>query len=127
MPTASSLVWARRCMPFDKLVRLPAECVVVAKTVNSEFAAIAHQTKPIFGVQFHPELEHTPRGTETLRNFSVVIYGLIDNRLMRLNECDEVKATLQEHLDMNLTVVDRSKLFLSRLKGIKEPEKERAI
>ncbi|KAG6029538.1 GMP synthase (glutamine-hydrolyzing) [Claviceps citrina] len=168
---------------FDKLVRLPAEFVVVAKTVNSEFAGIAHQTKPIFGVQFHPELEHTPRGTEILRNFSVDICGaqpnwvmsdfieqeitrirklvgdtaqviggvsggvdstvaaelmkeaigdrfhaiLIDNGLMRLNECEEVKATLQEHLGINLTVVDGSELFLSRLKGIKEPEKKRKI
>ena len=34
---------------FDKLVHLPKGFVVVAKTANSEFAGIAHQTKPIFG------------------------------------------------------------------------------
>lgn len=34
---------------FDKLVRLPEGFVVVAKTANSEFAGIAHQTKPVFG------------------------------------------------------------------------------
>ncbi|KAL6825902.1 class I glutamine amidotransferase-like protein [Trichoderma sp. SZMC 28015] len=64
---------------FDKLVRLPEGFVVVAKTANSEFAGIAHQTKPIFGVQFHPELEHTPRGKELLRNFSVDICGAQPN------------------------------------------------
>ncbi|KAJ4855434.1 glutamine amidotransferase class-I domain-containing protein [Trichoderma breve] len=64
---------------FDKLVRLPEGFVVVAKTANSEFAGIAHQTKPIFGVQFHPELEHTPRGSELLRNFSVDICGAQPN------------------------------------------------
>ncbi|OPB46597.1 GMP synthase [glutamine-hydrolyzing] [Trichoderma guizhouense] len=64
---------------FDKLVRLPEGFAVVAKTANSEFAGIAHQTKPIFGVQFHPELEHTPRGKELLRNFSVDICGAQPN------------------------------------------------
>lgn len=34
---------------FDKLVRLPEGFVVIAKTANSEFAGIAHKTKPIFG------------------------------------------------------------------------------
>lgn len=37
---------------FDKLVRLPDGFVVVAKTLNSEFAGIAHQEKPIFGAFF---------------------------------------------------------------------------
>lgn len=43
---------------FDKLVKLPEGFVTVASTQNSEYAGIAHQTKPIYGVQFHPELEH---------------------------------------------------------------------
>ncbi|KAJ5633496.1 GMP synthase [Penicillium herquei] len=60
---------------FDKLVTLPAGFVVIAATKNSEFAGIAHEEKPIFGVQFHPELEHTPCGTDILRNFSVNICG----------------------------------------------------
>ncbi|KAJ5721163.1 GMP synthase [Penicillium malachiteum] len=60
---------------FDKLVTLPAGFVVIAATKNSEFAGIAHEEKPIFGVQFHPELEHTPCGTDILRNFSVDICG----------------------------------------------------
>ena len=38
---------------FDKLVRLPEGFVVIAKTTNSEFAGIAHQTKPIFGAFSH--------------------------------------------------------------------------
>lgn len=42
---------------FDKLVRLPEGFVVVAKTANSEFAGIAHQSKPIFGVFVHHKLD----------------------------------------------------------------------
>ncbi|KAJ5178088.1 GMP synthase [Penicillium coprophilum] len=60
---------------FDKLVSLPTGFVVVGATTNSEYAGIAHEEKPIFGVQFHPELEHTPRGSDILRNFSVDICG----------------------------------------------------
>lgn len=46
---------------------------------------------------------------------------------MRLNECEQVKETLQKHLEINLTVVDGAELFLSRLKGIREPEKKRKV
>lgn len=46
---------------------------------------------------------------------------------MRLNECQQVKETLEKHLGINLTVVDGADLFLSRLKGVREPEKKRKI
>jgi hypothetical protein len=46
---------------------------------------------------------------------------------MRLNECQQVKETLMEHLGINLTVVDGADLFLGRLKGVTEPEKKRKI
>jgi len=46
---------------------------------------------------------------------------------MRLNECEQVKETLEEHLGINLTVVNGAELFLGRLKGVAEPEKKRKI
>lgn len=46
---------------------------------------------------------------------------------MRLNECAQVKETLQQHLGINLTIVDGADLFLGRLKGITEPERKRKI
>lgn len=52
---------------------------------------------------------------------------LVDNGVMRLNECETSKTLLQEHLNINLTLVDASELFLSRLKGVIEPEKKRKI
>lgn len=60
---------------FDKLVKLPEGFTILASTPNSEFAGIAHETKPVFGVQFHPEVEHTPRGVELFKNFAVDICG----------------------------------------------------
>ncbi len=41
----------------------------VAASGRNDVAAIEHDTKPLFGVQFHPEVAHTPRGGEILRNF----------------------------------------------------------
>ncbi len=52
---------------------------------------------------------------------------LVDNGLMRLNECQQVKETLGKHLGINLTVVDAVDLFLGRLQGVIEPEKKRKI
>src|ERR1700744_396731 len=52
---------------------------------------------------------------------------LVDNGLTRLNECKDVKNTLEKHLGINLTVVDGAELFISRLKGVADPEKKRKI
>src|SRR5215203_2953933 len=53
----------------DKLTRLPRDFVVVATTENSNYAAIEHPRRKFFGLQFHPEVVHTPRGKEILTNF----------------------------------------------------------
>jgi GMP synthase (glutamine-hydrolysing) len=63
----------------DKLSQLPAGFVTIATTANSPYASIAHESKPIYGVQFHPEVTHTLRGTELLRNFAVGICGAKQN------------------------------------------------
>ncbi|OJJ81486.1 GMP synthase (glutamine-hydrolyzing) [Aspergillus glaucus CBS 516.65] len=59
----------------DKLAKLPDNFEVIATTDNAPFAGIASTTKPYFGIQFHPEVTHTPRGTEILKNFAVDICG----------------------------------------------------
>jgi GMP synthase (glutamine-hydrolysing) len=50
---------------------------------------------------------------------------LVNNGVMRLNECEQVQNTLTEHLGINLTVVDASQQFLDGLKGIEDPEQKR--
>jgi GMP synthase (glutamine-hydrolysing) len=42
---------------------------VLAKSPNAPVAAFRHRSRPLFGVQFHPEVVHTPRGAEIIHNF----------------------------------------------------------
>ena len=53
----------------------PAGYTVVARSDNSPVAAFEHRAKPLYGVQFHPEVAHTPRGGEILHNFLFGICG----------------------------------------------------
>src|SRR2546430_9631685 len=53
----------------DNLTRLPKGFVSVATTENSEYAAIENRAANAYGLQFHPEVVHTPRGREIYSNF----------------------------------------------------------
>ncbi len=53
----------------DQVQSLPDEFESLAATDTCPFAAVRHKTKPFFGVQFHPEVTHTPHGTDILGNF----------------------------------------------------------
>lgn len=57
----------------DKLSNLPEEYTVVATTQSSPYAGIAHQSNELYGIQFHPEVTHTPKGTKVIENFAVKI------------------------------------------------------
>jgi GMP synthase (glutamine-hydrolysing) len=59
----------------DRVLRLPPGFVVLATSDNSPFAAVRHASRPIYGVQFHPEVAHTEGGAETLGNFVHRICG----------------------------------------------------
>ncbi len=53
----------------DKVLELPKGFLSVASTENSPYAAIRHEQKEIFGLQFHPEVMHTEYGSQLLGNF----------------------------------------------------------
>ncbi len=53
----------------DRVETAGTDWQVLAKSGNTPVAAFRHRTKPLFGVQFHPEVAHTPRGPEILQNF----------------------------------------------------------
>ena len=53
----------------DRVISLPAGFHTVAHTTAAPFAAIADETRRYYGVQFHPEVMHTPDGAKLLQNF----------------------------------------------------------
>jgi GMP synthase (glutamine-hydrolysing) len=166
----------------DKLTRLPRGFKPVAVTENSPYAAIEHRARKFFGVQFHPEVAHTPRGREIIANFvhsicgcgrdwtmrhyvnqaveeirkqvgpEQVILGLsggvdssvaaallhkaigvqltcifVNNGLLRAREAETVQDVFGKHFHIKLKYVDASKRFLTKLRGVTDPERKRKI
>src|SRR6267143_983237 len=66
----------------DKLTKLPHGFKSVATTDNSDYAAVEHRSRKFFGLQFHPEVVHTPRGSEIISNFVHHICGCSRNWTM---------------------------------------------
>ncbi|HWB60670.1 MAG TPA: glutamine-hydrolyzing GMP synthase, partial [Chthoniobacteraceae bacterium] len=166
----------------DKLTKLPKGFVTVATTDNSDFAAIEDPKRRIFGLQFHPEVAHTPRGKEILQNFVYTICGckmdwtmgsfidqtcaeirqqvggdhvvlglsggvdssvaaallhkaigdqltciFVNNGVLRHNEAEAVQRVFGENFRIKLKYVDATRRFLTKLKGVTDPEKKRKI
>ena len=59
----------------DRVKRIPEGFRVVAVSEGAPFAGIADETRRFYGVQFHPEVVHTPDGADLLRNFTHRIAG----------------------------------------------------
>ena len=59
-------VWASH---GDNVDAVPSGYTLTAASPNAAVAGIRHLKKPVFGVQFHPEVAHTPRGREIIANF----------------------------------------------------------
>ena len=59
----------------DSIVKLPEEFQTTASTENTKVAATVNKDKKFFGVQFHPEVQHTQQGKTILRNFLFDICG----------------------------------------------------
>jgi len=57
----------------DKVAELPKGFKRLAHTLNTEFAAIGNLEKKVYGVQFHPEVVHTPKGIDMIKNFLYIV------------------------------------------------------
>lgn len=164
----------------DAAESLPNGFEVIGHTESSFAAAIANRQKLIYGIQFHPEVVHTEKGVQVLRNFVLnickakqdwtlenfidstvseiskidgnVLCGIsggvdstvaalliqkaigtrlkcvfVDNGLLRLSEEKEVEEMFKNNFGMNFTAINAKERFLSRLKGIADPEQKRKI
>jgi len=69
---ASTMVWASH---GDQVGQLGDDFISLATTRTCPFAAVRHRKKKFFGVQFHPEVAHTPKGPLILKNFLYDICG----------------------------------------------------
>jgi GMP synthase (glutamine-hydrolysing) len=101
----------------DVATTLSADFIALAKTAHCPYAAVRHRTKPFYGVQFHPEVTHTPSGNQIIRNFlySVcgcqgdwqvghVIHDIVDGIRRRVGESDRVICALSGGVDSSVTV-----------------------
>ncbi len=165
----------------DGVSTVPNGFIGTAVTDNCTYAAIENEQKKLYGVQFHPEVEHTDGGREVIRKFlfdvcgtsgdyklddyletqikqirervgnSGVLLGLsggvdssvaaamlsiaipnqltcifVDHGFMRLNEGDEIERAFKNR-KLNFVRVNAQERFLSKIKGIKDPERKRKI
>lgn len=166
----------------DKVTKLPAGFITVAKSQNSPYAAIANNKRRLYGLQFHPEVHHTPNGKQIISNFvhgicgcgrnwtmksfiensieeirarvgkDKVVLGLsggvdssvaaalihkaigdqlicvfVNNGVLRKGEAESVQRVFGEHLKMKLVYTDATRIFLSKLRGVTNPERKRKI
>jgi len=68
----STMVWASH---GDQVSKLPSDFEKLASSPTCPYAAVRYKKKKFFGVQFHPEVTHTPKGPVILKNFLYDICG----------------------------------------------------
>jgi GMP synthase (glutamine-hydrolysing) len=73
IPLGLQAVWMSH---GDRIETLPAGFIPLARSDNTPIAALGDLERKYFGVQFHPEVHHTPGGKEILRNFSLEVCGV---------------------------------------------------
>lgn len=81
----------------DRVMAAPEGFHVIATSPGAPFAAIADEARRFYGVQFHPEVVHTPRGALLLKNFTHEIAGMKSDWTMAAFK-DEAIARIREQV-----------------------------
>ncbi|HEX7346345.1 MAG TPA: glutamine-hydrolyzing GMP synthase [Candidatus Limnocylindrales bacterium] len=82
----------------DSITRLPEGFVSTAQTDATPFAGLEAPDRNLYGIQFHPEVVHTPRGKDVLRNFVQGIAG-IEPSWTAANFIDTTVAGIRDRVD----------------------------
>ena len=80
----------------DRVTALPPGFHVVGESAHAPFAVIADETRRFYGVMFHPEVVHTPRGAALLRNFVQHIAGVAADWNMKAFRAEAVARIRQQ-------------------------------
>jgi GMP synthase (glutamine-hydrolysing) len=64
-----SIVWESH---NDEVTKISSDFIHLAESENCTYQAIKHKTKPFYGIQFHPEVEHTEYGLQIFKNFLTI-------------------------------------------------------
>ena len=82
----------------DSITRLPEGFHATAQTDSTPFAGLAAPDRQLYGIQFHPEVVHTPRGRDVLRNFVTGIAGVAPS-WTPANFVESTVAEIRERVD----------------------------
>jgi GMP synthase (glutamine-hydrolysing) len=88
----------------DRLTSLPPGFRPIGKSGNAPLAAIADPERKLYGIQFHPEVAHTPRGLEVLKSFLFDVAGMSPSWTPG-SFVDEAIAKIQEAVPDNARVI----------------------
>ncbi len=80
----------------DRVEALPQGFKVLAKTGNSPICAVRYLGRPLWGIQFHPEVHHTVRGRDIIRNFLFKVCGCEPSWTMQSFVTEAVKKVKEE-------------------------------
>jgi len=166
----------------DSVEKLPGGFRIIASTGSLPIAGIEYADKKIYGIQFHPEVLHTPSGIDIIKNYLFNICGctpswtmvsiienqvnqvknsvkdgnvicalsggvdstvsailvhkavgkkltciFVDHGLLRFGEDEQVENTFRKNFKINFIHVKAKERFLSKLKGVADPEHKRKI
>ncbi len=100
----------------DSITRLPEGFRATAQTDSTPYAGLVDDARGLHGIQFHPEVVHTPRGRDVLRNFIVGIAGATPS-WTPTNFIDQTVADIRARVDAHARITGSDGLVICALSG----------
>jgi GMP synthase (glutamine-hydrolysing) len=112
----------------DEAENVPEGFEIIGHTESSRYAAIANKQKAIFGIQFHPEVVHTEKGTDILKNFVLKVCNanqgwtmekFVENSVEKISKVEgNVLCGVSGGIDSTVTALLIHKAIGNRLKCV---------